>query len=256
MKADDGEKVQRNSPSESQSSSATPWEFEDLYPQRRGSPKKINWWRAMWGLEGREEIEKMKCERHAYWAMRNHPLVKVLIGALNSAGCEFDMSRHISCETCDNKIAGGFDPEFNQVVICQNVARRRKTVQGTLIHELIHMFDYCVNDLDFKNIRHLACTEIRAANLAHCSIMSAWVSGTAKPWHFKGKHADCVKQKALTSVMSVKKISKEEAMKVIDEVFPQCYADLEPIGRQCRRNSVEPFLVWEEAPMYGYDYHL
>lgn len=41
---------------------------------------------------------------------------------------------------------------------------------------MIHMFDYCTNDLDFKNVEHLACTEIRAANLAHCSFLGAYVT--------------------------------------------------------------------------------
>ena len=41
------------------------------------------------------------------------------------------------------------------------------------------MFDYCYNNLDFKNIEHLACTEIRAANLTHCSFISALEQGDA-----------------------------------------------------------------------------
>jgi hypothetical protein len=61
-------------------------------------------------------------------------------------------------------------------------------VQGVLTHEMIHMFDYCRNDLDFKNIDHLACTEIRAANLTHCSFMSAWVQGDASPFKIKEAH--------------------------------------------------------------------
>lgn len=47
-------------------------------------------------------------------------------------------------------------------------------VQGILVHEMIHMFDACKHQLDLKNIHHLACTEIRAANLTHCSFVSAW----------------------------------------------------------------------------------
>jgi len=46
-------------------------------------------------------------------------------------------------------------------------------VQGVLTHEMIHMFDACRHEMDFKDMHHLACTEIRAANLTHCSFMSA-----------------------------------------------------------------------------------
>jgi Peptidase M76 family. len=61
-------------------------------------------------------------------------------------------------------------------------------VQGVLTHEMIHMFDYCRNNLDFKNIDHLACTEIRAANLAHCSFLSAWHQGDASPFRIQRQH--------------------------------------------------------------------
>lgn len=53
------------------------------------------------------------------------------------------------------------------------MARSTGMVQGILVHEMIHMFDACRHELDFKNVHHLACTEIRAANLTHCSFMSA-----------------------------------------------------------------------------------
>lgn len=99
-----------------------------------------------------------------------------------------DIRRHISCEVCDISVSGGYDPELNQVVVCQNIARSKGMVQGVLTHEMIHMFDYCNNDLDFKNIDHLACTEIRAANLTHCSFMSAWTQGDASPFKIKQAH--------------------------------------------------------------------
>lgn len=61
-------------------------------------------------------------------------------------------------------------------------------VQGVLTHEMIHMFDYCRNELDFKNMEHLACTEIRAANLTHCSFVSAWSQGDASWTKIKKAH--------------------------------------------------------------------
>ena len=77
---------------------------------------------------------------------------------------------------------------FCQVVVCQNVARNKGMVQGVLTHEMIHMFDYCRNALDFKNVDHLACTEVRAANLTHCSFMSAWQQGDASPFNIQQRH--------------------------------------------------------------------
>jgi mitochondrial inner membrane protease ATP23 len=150
-------------------------------------------------------------------------------------------------------VSGGYDPVLNQVVICQNVAKNEGLVQGVLTHEMIHMFDYCVNNLDFKNIEHLACTEIRAANLTHCSFLSAMVQGDASIFRIKKAHQACVKTKALCSVLAVRKVTAEEALAAIEKVFPKCYNDLEPIGRRIRRNSTDMQKAFIEAPLYGYD---
>lgn len=75
-----------------------------------------------------------------------------------------------------------------QIVVCQNVSTRKGMVQGVLTHEMIHMFDYCRNELDFRNMEHLACTEIRAANLTHCSFTSAWSQGDASLSKIKEAH--------------------------------------------------------------------
>lgn len=135
----------------------------------------------------------------------------------------------------------------------QNIAKSEGMVQGVLAHEFIHMFDYCRNDLDFKNIDHLACTEIRAANLTHCSFMSALVQGDSSIFAIKATHKNCVKSKALASVLAVRKVSLDEAIESIERVFPKCYADLEPVGRRLRRNSTDMQKAYMEAPLYGYD---
>lgn len=160
----------------------------DLYPERRGTTFKPKWGRVLLGLEGKENLDKLKCERNVYWCIKNSPLVKLMMGALKSSGCPIDIRRHISCEVCENTVTGGYDPITNQIVVCQNMARKEGMVQGVLTHEMIHMFDYCNNDLDFKNIDHLACTEIRAANLAHCSFLSAWFQGDASFFNIKEAH--------------------------------------------------------------------
>lgn len=61
-------------------------------------------------------------------------------------------------------------------------------VQGVLSHEMIHMFDYCRNKLEFDNLDHLACTEIRAANLCHCSFLSSWIQGHASFFNIAETH--------------------------------------------------------------------
>ncbi|CAD6999118.1 mitochondrial inner membrane protease ATP23 homolog [Ceratitis capitata] len=225
----------------------------DLYPERRGETYKPKWSKILLGMEGRENIDKVKCERNVYWCVKNSPLVKLMMGALRSSGCPIDLRRHISCEVCDTTVTGGYDPVMNQIVVCQNMARNEGMVQGVLTHEMIHMFDYCNNDLDFRNIDHLACTEIRAANLAHCSFLSAMMQGDASIFDIKQAHQNCVKTKALQSVLAVRNVTKTEAIEAVERVFPKCYADLEPIGRRIRRNSPDQHRAYMEGPMYGYD---
>lgn len=57
-------------------------------------------------------------------------------------------------------MTGGYDAEMNQIVICQNTATSKAAVHGALAHEMVHMFDYCRANIDFKNVDHLMCTEV------------------------------------------------------------------------------------------------
>ena len=118
----------------------------DLYPERKESGKpKTNWGRVLLGLEGTENIDKLKCERNVYKCILNSPLIKLMMGALKSSGCEIDIRRHISCEMCDTSVSGGYDPVLNQVVVCQNIAKSEGMVQGVLAHEMIHMYVEHIN---------------------------------------------------------------------------------------------------------------
>lgn len=223
----------------------------DLYPQRR-KPKTSGLSNLMQG-KGRENIDQIKCEHNVYKCVKRSPLVKLMMGALRRSGCALDIRRHIACEECSPTVSGGYDPGLNQIVVCQNVATSEGLVQGVLTHEMIHMFDYCNNDLDFKNIDHLACTEIRAANLTHCSFVSALMQGDISLFDIKESHQLCVKNKALQSILAVRQVSKLDAIEAVDRVFPKCYSDLEPIGRRLRRGSEDMHKAYAEGIYYGYD---
>lgn len=221
--------------------------YSDLYPARKNAStdgqKKFFDWNA---------YGRIKCERNVYNCLKTSHLVKLMVAALNSSGCEIDISRHISCEVCDNSITGGYDPVLNQVIICQNTATSQGRIQSTLSHELIHMFDYCRYNFDLNNIKHLACTEIRAANLCHCSFLGAMFRGTASFFNVKEAHKNCVQDKAIRSVVVIKNVSKDVAKAAVMEVFDKCYNDLEPVGRRIRRNSLDMQKAYFEGILYGY----
>lgn len=228
------------------------WGYE-MYPER-GEKFKPSIGKILQGY-GRENIEKLECEESVYKCIKKSPLVKLLMGALKASGCEFDIRRHISCEICDSTVTGGYDPMLNQIVVCQNSAKGMNAVHGTLVHEMVHMFDYCKHKLDFRNHKHLACTEIRAANLAHCSYLAGLMHGTVSPIKLKQQHAECVADRATWAVAVVRKLDYVEARTIVESVFTRCYNDLEPIGRRLKPKSFDGELALSEGCLLGYDHY-
>ncbi|XP_063972799.1 mitochondrial inner membrane protease ATP23 homolog [Diachasmimorpha longicaudata] len=224
----------------------------DLYPERRGfKPRSIV--KTVFLKEGEENIQKYHCERMLYNCVKKHPIVKLMMAALKSSGCPVDIRRHMTCEMCDQSVTGGYDPELNQIVVCQNTARIETMISSVLSHEMIHMFDYCRNNLDFKKLDHLACTEIRAANLTYCSFLSAFFDGDASWFNLKQKHRECVKRRATLSVLAARGVTPEEAAAAVDRVFDKCYNDMEPIGRRIRKSTDDMEKALYEGSLYGYD---
>ncbi|XP_074646186.1 mitochondrial inner membrane protease ATP23 homolog [Tubulanus polymorphus] len=220
------------------------------YPERHEQSGKSTLSQAM---EGRGAANHVRCANNVGWCLKNNPMIKILVGAMKKHGCEIDLARHVSCENCEGRVTGGYDPETNQVVICQNNATKPSTCCSVLGHEFVHAFDACRAKVNFDNLEHLACTEIRAANLMHCSFMTAWLQGDSSVFgNIKQSHQECIKRKAVTSVIMVRNCSEEKARNVVDKVFDKCYNDMEPIGRRCRRNSKDPENALTESYLYGY----
>lgn len=137
------------------------------------------------------------------------------------------------------------------------------------------MFDFCTKEMDFTNLEHLACTEIRAANLTYCSYLSAFVNGDIDRGKIKNQHMvsitiygsslqydknltvgmlqECVKKRATDSVFAVRPVTREIARAAVEKVFDKCYKDLEPIGRRVYRNNYSYDLAYAEAFLHGYD---
>jgi inner membrane protease ATP23 len=89
---------------------------------------------------------------------------------------------------------------------------------------------------------------------ATCSFFKKITQGDASLIRIRKQHSECVKTKALGSVMAVRPdVTKEEALAAIDKVFIKCYNDLEPIGRRIRRNSADMIRAYNEKGNYGYE---
>ncbi|XP_038636899.1 mitochondrial inner membrane protease ATP23 homolog isoform X1 [Scyliorhinus canicula] len=158
------------------------------------------------------------------------PYAKLLVDAMKGSGCAVYKDRHFSCEDCDGTVSGGFDAEISQIVLCQNNIHQQQHMNRVVTHELIHTFDHCRAHVDwFRNIKHLACSEIRAANLSgEC----AFVNEVCRfNFGLKQHHQKCVRERALRSILAVRNVNKETAEKAVDAVFNTCFNDHEPFGR-------------------------
>lgn len=170
------------------------------------------------------------CHNRLERALSKSSYVRYMLDAMRKAGCPVDVGRHLVCEPCGPTVAGGFDPEKKQIVLCENNIFSQGHMNDTLTHELIHTFDYCRADLCWSNLEHLACTEIRAANLSgECFF---WKENFARlKFGWRKHHQACVRERATKSVLCVRDISEEEARTVVDRVFPSCFADTIPFER-------------------------
>ena len=115
-----------------------------------------------------------------------------------------------------------------QTFICAN---NKGSEHGALVRNLIQMFDVCVNKYNFQSAEHLACTEVRKANLANCNFLvyqqQRWAQAA-----WRGEHARCVRNMALDYMVNTKFVKEDIAKAAIDKVFDKCYNDLAPIGRR------------------------
>ncbi|CAF96298.1 unnamed protein product [Tetraodon nigroviridis] len=171
-----------------------------------------------------------KCQVMLKFAMETSPYAKLLLSAMKSSGCNVLNDRHFTCEDCDGTVSGGFDAASSQIVLCQNNIHQQSHMNRVVTHELIHAFDHCRAHVDwFNNYRHLACSEIRAANLSGDCTFSNEVARFN--FGLKQHHQACVRGRALRSILAVRNISREEAEKIVDEVFDTCFNDHAPFGR-------------------------
>ncbi|XP_033113980.1 mitochondrial inner membrane protease ATP23 homolog isoform X2 [Anneissia japonica] len=180
----------------------------------------------------KESRQHKQCLQRLRFACKESPFVKFMFKVMEENGCPVNISRNISCEKCPEGsiINGGFDPSNGQIVLCENRAPSQRVVSTLLTHELIHAFDFCRAHVEWNNLRHVACTEIRAASLSgDCSFFNQNLY--SRKFGFMKHHQKCVQERAMKSVMSVRDIPKEEVQKTIDDVWDICFNDHEPFDK-------------------------
>jgi len=165
--------------------------------------------------------------------------VSVVLNGLEQTGCALPSERaFVRCEPCDpdGTSLGSYSKTEDgkgRVIICENVLTgssvSKAAVERTVKHELIHAFDDCRAELDPNNCLHMACTEVRAANLSGDCHLKTEIQ--RRNFAFKGQGNRCVKRRAQLSLEAHPEC-KEVAKIAVDKVFDRCIEDNAPfIGK-------------------------
>ena len=65
-----------------------------------------------------------------------------------------------------------------QIVICDDKHLKKKQIAQTLVHELVHAYDFCKSKIEVSSCIQRACTEVRASSLSEeCSLSSELMRG-------------------------------------------------------------------------------
>jgi len=112
------------------------------------------------------------------------------------------------------------------------VLRSRSKLEDSLAHELVHAYDHVRFKVDQHNLRHAACTEIRASMLSgECRFTREWGPGQkiSRGWE------DCIKRRAALSVR-MRKACKDDAhaAQLVNEVWHSCSSDTRPFDEVYR----------------------
>ncbi|KAL7626873.1 Mitochondrial inner membrane protease atp23 [Parahypoxylon ruwenzoriense] len=231
-------------------------------PQRTGFDPKTAWWINYFNIvtgnitpegvfhyrEWRHRVhEKRDCERcesNRDWAFAHSPTVRFMREKIEALNGNLDAS-NVVCRRCPARITedgqvhragGGFSPDHG-ILICANEIRNRNRFEDTLAHEMVHAWDHLRWKVDWvgdKDLKHAACTEIRASMLSgECR----WTRETFSRgnWTLTQQFQNCVRRRAVLSVMARPRCKDEaQAVKVVNQVWDSCFSDTRPFDEVYR----------------------
>ncbi|KAK3368193.1 mitochondrial inner membrane protease atp-23 [Podospora didyma] len=231
-------------------------------PARTGYDPSLKWWmnyfKILTGSITREGIEHYRedryrtneakdcarCDKYRDWLFQHSPTVRFMRDKVSALGG--DLGPHnVVCQRCPGRItetgavyrqSGGFSPDHG-ILLCANEVRDRGHLEDTLSHEMVHAWDHLRWKVDWvgrKDLRHSACTEIRASMLSgECRwTREAFVRGN---WRLTQQFQNCVRLRAIQSLQA-RPTCKDDvhATKVVNEVWDSCFSDTRPFNEVYR----------------------
>ena len=212
-----------------------PMSSADAPSTAAASPEQTTY-RAVAPLEGFSQgspEQNEKCRGLVAQACKRDVKAKALHRALKALGVDTP----IECAQCpadadgNTPTAGGYVPDRKSVVLCQQwVAAQPSEVPNTLAHELVHAYDDARAHVNWLDLTHHACTEIRAANLSgDCSFGREFDRGRVGPLSVAAAGERCVRRRAELSVaMNPACPNADAAAGAVERAWKTCYADTAP----------------------------
>ena len=193
------------------------------------------------GLPPLPRSSQRKCEELVASTLANSPRVHVLLSKMRERGCAAAEAALVSCEDIFGgaAVAGGFDPVTCRVLMNPRVPLSHLNAGDftrALTHELVHAFDSCRAVVDPERCAHIACTEIRAANLSgDCDFFAEaqrmplrlFAGGLA------GRQQECVRRRAELSLSMHAPCRGDDGRgpaRHVAHVWEPCYADAQPFA--------------------------
>ncbi|KAF2226785.1 peptidase M76 family-domain-containing protein [Elsinoe ampelina] len=174
-----------------------------------------------------EASDCAKCEQQTAWLLKYSPIVRFLRQNIQMLGQDINET-NVHCRRCTTAQSGGFDPEYG-ILICANQLRNRGHQEDTMAHEMVHAWDYLrFKYEDPRDLRHAACTEIRASTLSgECRFGREFFTRGQR--NITQQLQECVRRRATLSVMQRPACKdKEHAAKVVNDVWKSCFYDTRP----------------------------
>ncbi|KAJ2762373.1 Mitochondrial inner membrane protease atp23 [Coemansia sp. BCRC 34490] len=178
----------------------------------------------------RNEYEKdvkdcTQCEKWRNELLQTSPIVRFMSQHLSKSGAPVSQSS-MPCIKCEEMRSGGF-AEDGTIQLCYNRLFGKGHLETTMAHEMVHAYDQANFALDWYNLDHHACTEIRAASLSgDCRWSQEVMRGNVG---FLKHHQTCVKRRAVLSLLSNPSCkSKKHAEAAVNKVFQSCFTDTRP----------------------------
>ncbi|KAK6950327.1 Mitochondrial inner membrane protease atp23 [Daldinia eschscholtzii] len=197
-----------------------------------------------WRYRVHEKRDCARCEEFRDWAFAHSPTVRFMREKVEALNGRLDKD-NVVCRRCPARLtedgqvhrsSGGFSPEHG-ILICANEVRNRGHMEDTLAHEMVHAWDHLRWKVDWmgdKDLKHAACTEIRAAMLSgECRwAREAWTRGN---WKLTQQFHDCVRKRAAQSVLARPRCKDDvQAVKVVNQVWDSCFSDTRPFDEVYR----------------------